>query len=158
MEQQQLSVAKAGLIASLPARCSIIAAANPETGKYNRNKTVGENLSISKPLLSRFDIIYILQDQANEEQDAHVARSIIRHFRKPGEESNELTLSSDGLVTSSQSEFMSLLDRLKWISDTQKPLPSHVIKDYISYAREYCKPKLTQDAADILKQYFMSLR
>jgi DNA helicase MCM8 len=157
MEQQQLSIAKAGVVASLPARCSIIAAANPETGKYNRNKTVGENLSISKPLLSRFDMIYILQDLANDEQDTHVAKSIIRNFRREESHSTDVHLSNRGPDSSSFDNFL-LIDRLKWVNDTQRALPAHVIKDYISYAREYCKPKLTQDAADILKQYFMSLR
>jgi len=158
MEQQQLSIAKAGVIASLPARCSVIAAANPESGKYNRNKTVGENLSISKPLLSRFDMIYILQDLANDEQDNHVARSIISNFRREEESHVAEVKSNNHREPDIFSSPDNLLDRLKWVNDTQKALPANVVKDYISYAREYCKPKLTQDAADILKQYFMSLR
>ena len=48
--------------------------------------------------------------------------------------------------------------RLPWVAQTQNPLPADLLKDYISYAREYCKPKLTQEAAAVLKHYFMTLR
>ena len=48
--------------------------------------------------------------------------------------------------------------RLPWVAQTQNPLPADLLRDYISYAREYCKPKLTQEAAAILKNYFLTLR
>lgn len=60
MEQQSISVAKGGIVCSLSARTTILAAANPKGGHYNRSKTILENLKMSAPLLSRFDIIYIL--------------------------------------------------------------------------------------------------
>lgn len=66
MEQQTISIAKAGIICSLPARTSILAAANPVGGHYNRAKTVSENLRMGSPLLSRFDLVFILLDQPNE--------------------------------------------------------------------------------------------
>lgn len=66
MEQQTISVAKAGILCSLPARTTILAAANPSGGHYNKGKTIAENLKISLPMLSRFDLIFILLDQANE--------------------------------------------------------------------------------------------
>ena len=55
MEQQEVSVAKAGLVASLPARTSVLAAANPVDGHYNRAKTVHENIKMSPAMLSRFE-------------------------------------------------------------------------------------------------------
>jgi DNA helicase MCM8 len=66
MEQQSVSVAKAGVVCSLPARTSVLAAANPVGGHYNRAKTVSENLKMGSALLSRFDLVFILLDQPNE--------------------------------------------------------------------------------------------
>lgn len=79
MEQSRVSVAKSGIICSLPARTSILAAANPIGGRYDTSKGVTDNLNLSQPLLSRFDLIYILLDQPNEQIDslmcAHVMNS-----------------------------------------------------------------------------------
>ena len=66
MEQQSVSVAKSGVVCSLPARTSILAAANPIGGRYDRSKTVIENLNMSEPMLSRFDLVFLLLDQPNE--------------------------------------------------------------------------------------------
>jgi DNA helicase MCM8 len=63
MEQQRISIAKAGIVSSLSARTSVLAAANPCGGHYNRAKTVVENLKMSPALLSRFDLIFILLDK-----------------------------------------------------------------------------------------------
>ncbi|KAG8226903.1 hypothetical protein J437_LFUL007817 [Ladona fulva] len=71
MEQQCISVAKAGVLCTLPARTSILAAANPVGGHYNRSKTVSENLKLGSALLSRFDLVFILLDQPNEAPTNH---------------------------------------------------------------------------------------
>lgn len=66
MEQQSITVAKSGVICSLPARISILAAANPIGGQYDKSKTIIENLRISQPILSRFDLIFLLLDKPNK--------------------------------------------------------------------------------------------
>lgn len=66
MEQQTVSVAKAGVLCTLPARTCILAAANPSGGHYDKSKTVAENLKISPALLSRFDLVFILLDRPDE--------------------------------------------------------------------------------------------
>ena len=63
--------AKAGVVASLPARCSVIAAANPKQGSYNLSRTVAENLNMSKPILSRFDLVFVLRDRADKDLDRY---------------------------------------------------------------------------------------
>ena len=160
--QQQVTIAKAGIVASLPARCSIIAAANPKHGCYNMSKTVAENLNMAKPILSRFDLVFILRDRADKEQDHLVSSNIMNLYRSSKRPSNiakqsaPIQQSSDG----GQSEYrMPLSDRLAWVCDFQKePLPAALVRDYVAYAREYCKPKLTAEAAEVLKDHFMSLR
>lgn len=65
MEQQSISVAKAGIICTLPTRTTILAAANPAGGHYNRAKSIAENLKIKSAMLSRFDLIFIMLDQSD---------------------------------------------------------------------------------------------
>jgi DNA helicase MCM8 len=84
MEQQQVSIAKAGIVASLSARCSVLAAANPKHGSYNMGKTVAENLNMAKPILSRFDLVFILRDRANTNLDRLVSNNIMDLHRKTG--------------------------------------------------------------------------
>jgi DNA helicase MCM8 len=161
MEQQQISIAKAGVVASLPARCSIIAAANPKHGSYNLGKTVAENLNMATPILSRFDLVFILRDRADKAQDRLVASNIMNHHRGAISQQG-LDDKTDQSIPSSHKHSesrMPMKDRLEWVSKFQKhPLPADLVRDYISYAREYCKPVLTKDAGEILKDYFMSLR
>lgn len=88
MEQQCISIAKAGTVCNLSARTTIIAAANPVGGHYNRGKTVQENLKLSAPLLSRFDLLFILLDKPDGARDrmlsAHVMRLHSRHRNQRG--------------------------------------------------------------------------
>ena len=76
MEQQTVSIAKAGITTSLNARTSILAAANPVYGRYNRAKSPHENINLAPSLLSRFDLIFILLDRPNDELDFQMASHI----------------------------------------------------------------------------------
>lgn len=156
MEQQQISIAKAGVVASLPARCSIIAAANPKHGNYNMSKSVAENLNMATPILSRFDLVFILRDRADKEQDRMVASNIMNHHRGKVSATDKQEAAKRQHYSEDR---MALKDRLAWVAQFQKtPLPADLVKDYIAYAREYCKPKLTAEASGILQKYFMDLR
>lgn len=77
MEQQAVSVAKAGLVASLPARTTILAAANPRQGHYDRRRSVAKNLNANPALLSRFDLIFVMEDRAEFEQDARLSEHVL---------------------------------------------------------------------------------
>ncbi|KAK7090570.1 DNA replication licensing factor mcm7-like [Littorina saxatilis] len=76
MEQQTISIAKAGIMTSLNARVSILAAANPAYGRYNPKKTVEQNIQLPAALLSRFDILWLIQDKADRENDLRLAQHI----------------------------------------------------------------------------------
>lgn len=78
MEQQSISIAKAGIVCTLPTRATILAAANPAGGHYNKAKTIAENLKIGSPMLSRFDLIFIILDQPNE------VRNVLIDFYETG--------------------------------------------------------------------------
>ncbi|KAI5698898.1 hypothetical protein M8J75_013558 [Diaphorina citri] len=77
MEQQTISIAKAGVRATLNARASILAAANPIGGQYDRTKSLQHNVSLSAPIMSRFDLFFVLIDECNEILDYGIARKIV---------------------------------------------------------------------------------
>jgi len=77
MEQQTISIAKAGIQATLNARTSILAAANPVGGRYNRKTTLRANINMSAPIMSRFDLFFIVLDECNEQIDTHLAKHIV---------------------------------------------------------------------------------
>jgi DNA replication licensing factor MCM6 len=73
MEQQTISLAKAGIQATLNARASILAAANPIYGRYDRTKSLRFNVDISPPIMSRFDIFFVIFDEKNDDDDFNIA-------------------------------------------------------------------------------------
>ncbi|XP_040296920.1 DNA replication licensing factor MCM6 [Bufo bufo] len=77
MEQQTISITKAGVKATLNARTSILAAANPVGGRYDRSKSLKQNVNLSAPIMSRFDLFFILVDECNEVTDYAIARRIV---------------------------------------------------------------------------------
>lgn len=82
MEQQTISIAKAGIMTSLNARAAIIAAANPAFGRYNPNRSIEENIQLPAALLSRFDLLWLIQDLPDRELDRKLASHITYVHRK----------------------------------------------------------------------------
>ncbi|KAF8622100.1 hypothetical protein AX15_007237 [Amanita polypyramis BW_CC] len=81
MEQQTISIAKAGIHATLNARTSILAAANPIGGRYDRKRTLRANLQMSAPIMSRFDLFFIVLDECDEKTDMNIAKHIVNVHR-----------------------------------------------------------------------------
>lgn len=77
MEQQTVSIAKAGITTTLNARTSILAAANPVYGRYNKNRTPAENIDLPVALLSRFDLMFVMVDKADNDQDLALAHHVL---------------------------------------------------------------------------------
>ena len=73
MEQQTISIAKAGVHATLNARTSILAASNPLYGRYDKSKSLRHNINISPPIMSRFDLFFILCDDASVQSDKNLS-------------------------------------------------------------------------------------
>lgn len=171
MEQQTVSVAKAGVLCALPARTTIIAAANPADGHYNKDKTVSENLKIWPTLLSRFDLVFILLDQA----DAHLDDLLTAHIQalkenqfEPRVECVRSSLSSTqipGFSSANQQKLTPdhpddpLYVRLK-LSDhiDFQPLPVDILRKYIMYARKFCFPTISKEACIELKNFYTEMR
>ncbi|KAG0347233.1 DNA replication licensing factor mcm8 [Podila humilis] len=190
MEQQSISIAKAGIICSLPARTSVIAAANPVGGHYNLAKTVSENLKMNNALLSRFDLIFILMDKPDNEMDRHLSRHVMAmHSGNPvsfaefraaqSQESDdnsqrpkrERGFSDDDDPVDADMEHrarrarirremeLPLGERLKLRPEEDLELiPPALLRKYIAYARKYVMPRLSQEAADLLQEFYLMLR
>tara|TARA_B100001123_G_scaffold104476_1_gene121113 strand:- start:5160 stop:7241 length:2082 start_codon:yes stop_codon:yes gene_type:complete len=90
MEQQTASIAKGGIVATLNARTSILAAANPMYGKYDPFKNITENVNLPIPLLTRFDLIFVVRDQPSKEKDEKIAKHIIDLHTPQGIDSRSL--------------------------------------------------------------------
>jgi len=82
MEQQSISISKAGIVTSLQARCAVIAAANPLKGNYNNALNFTDNVDLTEPILSRFDILSVIKDEVNEEVDDALATFVINSHMK----------------------------------------------------------------------------
>ncbi|CDI05130.1 LAGLIDADG family homing endonuclease [Candidatus Nitrosotenuis uzonensis] len=90
MEQQSASIAKGGIVATLNARTSILAAANPMYGKYDPFKNITENVALPIPLLTRFDLIFVVRDIPSKEKDRNIAKHIIGMHKKSSSDTRSL--------------------------------------------------------------------
>jgi DNA replication licensing factor MCM4 len=98
MEQQTLSIAKAGIICQLNARTSILAGANPVESQWNKDKTIIENIQLPHTLLSRFDLIFLMLDPQDELYDKRLARHLVSLYYCTGEEAeSDFMVSADWL-------------------------------------------------------------
>uniref|UniRef100_A0A4X2K3E7 DNA replication licensing factor MCM4 n=1 Tax=Vombatus ursinus TaxID=29139 RepID=A0A4X2K3E7_VOMUR len=128
MEQQTLSIAKAGIICQLNARTSILAAANPIESQWNPKKTTIENIQLPHTLLSRFDLIFLMLDPQDEAYDRRLAHHLV-----------SLYYQSEAQV---EEEFMDMA----------------VLKDYIAYAHSSITPRLSEEASQALIEAYVDMR
>jgi len=165
MEQQSISIAKAGIICTLPARTSVIAAANPVGGHYNMSKTVAENLKMNTALLSRFDLIFILMDKPDGEMDQYLSNHVMAlhsgnttaapAFRGSTSQESEPT---QGRAVKPEMD-RPLSERLRMTSeDNLELIPLPLLRKYIAYARQYVHPRLSPEAAATLQDFYLMLR
>nr|CAG4717771.1 unnamed protein product [Naegleria fowleri] len=143
MEQQTISIAKAGIRATLNARASILAAANPIGGRYNPRKTLKANLGITPAIMSRFDLFFVVQDECDAEIDKKIAEHIVSVHQNKGASTLDKTL--DGVT------------QITVGSNTVQYSPED-IKLYLKYCRTCIHPILTQEAQEELVKQYVKLR
>ncbi|KAK3111618.1 MCM DNA helicase complex subunit [Teratosphaeriaceae sp. CCFEE 6253] len=130
MEQQTVSIAKAGIITTLNARTSILASANPIGSKYNPNLPVPQNIDLPPTLLSRFDLVYLILDRIDETTDRKLARHLVGMYLE------------DAPENASRDEI----------------LPIEFLTSYISYARAHIHPAITPAAGEALVRAYVAMR
>ncbi|KAI8835859.1 MCM2/3/5 family-domain-containing protein [Chytriomyces cf. hyalinus JEL632] len=129
MEQQTISVAKAGIITTLNARTSILACANPINSKFDEKLSVVENVNLPPPLVSRFDLLFLVLDRPNLNDDRLLAMHLVGLYMEEKK---------------SQFDF--------------EIVPVDLFTKYISYARQHVKPILTAEAGEKLVEFYMRMR
>lgn len=135
MEQQTISITKAGIQATLNARTSILAAANPVFGRYDRTKTLKANVSISAPIMSRFDLFFVILDECNPTIDEAIARHII----------------------DAHCAYTSTNNSTVGASDVAQHFTADQMRRYIRYAKTL-NPVMTKESMKVLVECYRLLR
>jgi len=143
MEQQSISISKAGIVTSLQARCSIIAASNPLGGRYDQSLSFSENVDLTEPILSRFDILCVVRDTVDPVQDEMLARFVVNSHVKHHPNQKADTAEDDPNFSSQSSVEL---------------IPQAMLKKYLIYAKDKVKPNLLNMDQDKVSKMFASLR
>jgi len=129
MEQQTISVAKAGIVARFKCNTAILAASNPKFSRFDNYKPLGEQFDIPPTLLSRFDLIFPIQDIVDRETDRKIAEHMLK-MHKVGDDQKDL----------------------------EPVIPTDLFRKYIAYARKNIYPLLTEEAGKKFSDYYVELR
>jgi replicative DNA helicase Mcm len=149
MEQQTVSVAKAGINAVLRARCALLGAANPKYGRFDRYAPIAEQIDLSPTLLSRFDLIFVMTDEPDEVRDRELAKHIL--------DAHELGEKLEKLRNIISTEY----SREKLEIDAKRIEPAinpELLRKYIAYAKRTVFPVLTEEAKEKIVEFYLSLR
>ena len=166
MEQQTISVAKAGITTILNSRTSVLAAANPVGGRYIEEKSAAENIDFLPTILSRFDLIFIVRDIRDEENDKKIAKHVMgvhvnassntvgrgRYGKKAGRPNNNNNNNKRGEEEGSEGRGGG------GGGDEDNDIDISTLKRFIAYCREKCAPRLSTEAAEVLRNHYVTIR
>jgi len=149
LEQQEISISKAGINATLKSRCSLLGAANPKYGRFDEYEPIGEQIDLEPALISRFDLIFTVTDEPDAEKDRDLADHIIRtnyagELNTHREETSASNVSAEevGNVT----------------EDVEPTIDAEFLRKYIAYAKRSCYPTMTEEAKEAIRKFYVDLR
>ncbi|WP_415379414.1 LAGLIDADG family homing endonuclease [Halosimplex sp. TS25] len=149
LEQQEISVSKAGINATLKSRCSLLGAANPKYGRFDQYEPISEQIDLEPALISRFDLIFTVTDQPNEEKDRNLADHILR--------TNYAGELHTHRVESNTSNFSD--EEVENVTDDVAPtIEPELLRKYIAYAKRNCYPTMTEEAREEIEDFYVDLR
>ncbi len=146
MEQQRISIAKAGIVTQFKSETAILAAANPKYGRFDEYSTLVEQFNIPPTILSRFDLIFPIKDILDTERDKKMAE----HILSAHQVASILSTKRKGVLETEELE-----EKIEQITPAIEP---ELLRKYIAYARKYISPVLTEEAMDKIKRYYADLR
>ena len=149
LEQQKISVSKAGINATLQSRCSLLGAANPKYGRFDHYEPISEQIDLEPALISRFDLIFTVTDQPDEEKDRNLAEHII-------------TTNYAGELTTQREELTSMdvsSEEIEEMTGQVDPeIDAELLRKYIAYAKQNCHPRMTEAARNAIRDFYVDLR
>jgi replicative DNA helicase Mcm len=149
MEQQTISVAKAGITATLRSRCALLGAANPKYGRFDDYAPIGEQINMPASLLSRFDLIFIMSDKPDHKLD----NAIAEHILKAHSIGEIIAQHEKNPIPGVDDEY--IREQLKPVTPDIEP---SIFRKYVAYAKRTCFPRLNDAARESLIAYYMKLR
>jgi len=149
LEQQEISINKAGINATLKSRCSLLGAANPKYGRFDQFEPIGEQIDLEPALISRFDLIFTVTDKPDEEEDRNLASHIIQ-TNYAGELHTHRT--ENPASDYSQEEVEAVTDE---VAPTIEP---ELLRKYVAYAKTNCFPTMTEEAKATIEDFYVDLR
>jgi len=149
MEQQTISVAKAGITATLRSRCALLGAANPKMGRFDEYAPIAEQINMPPSLLSRFDLIFIMADKPDSSRDLAIADHILKVHSVGELIEKRKRMPMEGVTDDY------IQRELKPVTPDIEPL---LFRKYIAYAKRSCFPTIQPEAREKLRDYYLSLR
>jgi len=144
-----ISVSKAGINATLKSRCSLLGAANPKYGRFDQYEPIGEQIDLEPALVSRFDLIFTVTDQPDEEEDAQLAEHILQ-TNYAGELNTHRTETTASNYTEEEVETVT-----EEVAPTIEP---DLLRKYVAYAKRNCFPTMTEEAKAEIQGFYVDLR
>ncbi len=149
MEQQTISIAKAGIMATLKSRCALLGAANPKFGRFDRYEPIAKQINMPPALLSRFDLIFILTDEPSVSRDTAIAEHILKaHY------AGELSVRRANVIGSG----IEMDEITKAMEVIQPVIKADMLRKYIAYTKRNIFPIIQDDARKRLIDFYLSLR
>ncbi|HET6399414.1 MAG TPA: minichromosome maintenance protein MCM [Candidatus Thermoplasmatota archaeon] len=149
MEQQEISIAKAGVSATLKSRCAVIGAANPKAGRFSEYENLAEQINLPPALMSRFDLIFSILDKPSRDRDAQLAGHVLRNHQ--GGEVREYR-KANPLGPYSMEDEENLLRRV------EPEIRAELLRKFVAYAKTQVFPVLTDEALRRIQDYYVELR
>ncbi|MDG5776101.1 LAGLIDADG family homing endonuclease [Haloarculaceae archaeon H-GB1-1] len=144
-----ISISKAGINATLKSRCSLLGAANPKYGRFDQYEPIGEQIDLEPALISRFDLIFTVTDQPNEDKDRDLAEHILQ-TNYAGELNTHRV--ETGTSNYSAEEVANVTDE---VAPTIEP---DLLRKYIAYSKRNCYPTMTEEAKAKIEDFYVDLR
>lgn len=149
LEQQKISISKAGINATLKSRCSLLGAANPKYGRFDQYEPIGEQIDLEPALISRFDLIFTVTDIPDEEHDSRLAEHILKTNY-----AGELNTQRERIATS---EFTQ--EEVDEVTEQVSPeIDAELLRKYIAHAKRSCFPTMTDEAKATIRDFYVDLR